>query len=206
MGYHCTNLNKTVVIVPILLYMPRPIAIFLFIMIPALSFSQLSDMISVKKKNGRIIKTFVAGSFINFETTNNSFAEGYINIVRDDSLFLTTYDIRAVPTRWGFTVVDTIAQYRSEFGIGEISRIQVKKRQGFVRGALDNTLMLGGAGYFLLNIANSDYLSAPLDSRKSLQTLGISAGAFGAGFLLKKKLKDGRYTLKRHRIVYVRLR
>lgn len=181
-------------------------AILIFILTGVNCFSQLSDIISVQKKNGRNIRTFGAGSPFNFYTSQGNYVEGYISEIRDDSVFIISYDIRAFPNFWGVTTVDTFASYRSGFNYREIASIQVSDRQKFTSVSIDKLLMIGGAGYFLLNTVNSDYLKQPFSDAKNITTLGISAGVFGLGLFINKFGKDNRFSKRRHKIVYIRLR
>ena len=164
--------------------------------------AQLSDIITVKKK-GRVVKNFGAGSKIHFTTINYEDIDGYISLVRDDSVFIKQYNIRMVPTQQGFNYIDTVAVYQSGYRYTDISSIQLYNRRGFLDGKLSTILMIGGAGYLLLNAVNRDHkFSEP----SNLRTMAISAGVFGVGLLLNKTVRDSRFTGPKHRIEYIRLR
>ncbi|MBO9571677.1 MAG: hypothetical protein J7497_05645 [Chitinophagaceae bacterium] len=169
-------------------------------------FSQVSDMISVQKKNGQIIKNFMVGQPIELITTYNNTVEGYIDIIRDDSIFITTYDIGYIPTTYNVPMLDTLGAYGSVIAFSEISKIRIHKRQGFSRGLLPKLLMLGGAGYLVLNLINANKTNEGLSDPSTINTLLISAGVFATGLILDKTLADGRYSLKKHQIKYIRIR
>jgi hypothetical protein len=150
--------------------------------------SQISDIISVRKKNGTTIKTFVTGVPIVFQTNDKMYIEGTIHDIRHDSIFIMVYDIRTVLTRLGVTVVDTVSRHVAGFHHNDMERIKVYNYRRFVRGKVDKLLMFGGVGYFGLNVINGAYLDEPITSKQNLQSLGISVGAFGLGWVIKKKI------------------
>lgn len=75
--------------------------IVVMMVIPATSFSQVSDFITVKKRNNRTLKTYFPGSIIAFQTVYGNYLNGIIQAIRHDSVFVKEYDIRAVPNEWG---------------------------------------------------------------------------------------------------------
>jgi hypothetical protein len=186
--------------------MIRMALVFSFVLFYVHSQCQLSDMISVQRKNGRILKTFVAGSPIHFTLYNGNEIEGIIYTIKNDSIFISVYEISAVPTLYGVTRVDTVGVYSSGFHYKNILHIRTNPRQGFSILKPGTLLMVGGAGYFALNAVNSGYLSQPITDHKSIRTLGISLGAFGLGFLLNKEAKLQRSERKKSIIKYVQLR
>ena len=133
------------------------------------------------------------------------YIEGTIQNIRNDSLFIMVYDIRTVLTRLGVTVVDTVSRHVEGFHYSDIERIKVYNYRRFVRGKVDKLLMIGGAGYFGLNLVNGAYLQEPLTSRQNLQSLGISIGAFGLGWVIKKFFPVNRFSRRKHKIVYIKL-
>ena len=182
--------------------MPRLLLLFL-LGIPALQASaQVSDIISVRKKNGRTIKSFVAGVPIELHTQNGTFVKGPIKAIRNDSLFVTVYVIRIVPTYMCVTVVDTAAVYLTGMHHRDIKNIRVFRRPRFLRGKIDRLLIIGGAGYFGLNVLNG-LGQGSLTEKENVQRLGIALGAAGLGFVIKKFFPVDRFSRKRHPIVYI---
>ena len=183
--------------------MPRLLLIALFIQFYSGLSAQSFDLISVRKKNGRIIKTFTAGSRMVFETGEGNYIEGLVEAIRNDSLLTRIYDIRIVMTAYGFTVADTISTSVVKLHYREIKRIKVFERHRFIRGKMDRLLMYGGAGYFALNVINPSISNQSVTSKENLRTLGFSAGAFGLGLIIKKYFYVNRFNRKRHRIIYI---
>ena len=184
--------------------MKRLLFIILFISVSTLLFSQVSDFISVKKKNGYIVKTFVAGMPIVFKTKNGELIDGPIKTIRNDSIFITTYYTTNVTTFLGTTVTDTVATYTLGFHYKDIASIQIYERFGFLRGKLDKLLMIGGAGYIALNVINSA-ISSP-SQPINIKDISISAGVFGIGFLIHKLFPDDKFSRKCHEIDYIKVR
>src|SRR5690606_27689669 len=106
--------------------------------------AQLSDMLSVQKKNGKNVRTFTRGSAIKFYTTDGYYVEGDIDMIRDDSVFITSYDVRAIPNRWGVNTIDTLATYHSAYDYREIGSIRISDRTKLSAISLDNLLMKAG--------------------------------------------------------------
>ena len=184
--------------------MLRLLLLFVLTGIYFISFSQ-SDFISVRKKNGRIIKTFTAGSPIIFETKQGIYIKGAIEAIKNDSVFIRTYNIQTVPTNLSVYMLDTVSKNIAGFHYKDILRIKVFKRLRFVRGKIDKLLMYGGAGYFGLNVINSAINHQSLTEKGNLKNLGISVAAFGLGFLIKKFFYVNRFSRKWHKIVYVNI-
>lgn len=167
--------------------------------------AQSLDYISLRKKNGRSIKNFYTGSTILFQTTDGNYTEGPIKAIRNDSVYITVYDIRYMPTIYGTFVRDTIATFYPGVLYKEIKRIQIKRRRGFLESRTGPLLMIGGAGYFALNVLNGSIYNQPLTDKRNLRTLSIAAGSFGLGYLIDKLFVSDGFSKKSQRIVYVDL-
>ena len=184
--------------------MPRLLPFFLLFLSTHL-FSQGSDLISVRKKNGAVIKTFFAGSPIIFETKNGSYIDGRIKEIKNDSVFVTIYNTATFMTNLGVTIFDTVSVHLISVNYKDIESIKVFVRHRFVRGKIDKLLMYGGAGYFGLNVINKVISGESLTADNNLKKLGIAATAFGLGFIIKKYFFVNRFSRRKHKIVYVKL-
>lgn len=173
--------------------------------IGAFSYLPAQDFITVKKKNGVPVKTFVQGSPITFETIYGDYVSGPIEILQNDSLFIRYYDIRRYPTSIGSVVIDTITTFLIKYHYNEIKRIKIAGRNRSFASKIDKLLMLGGAGYFALNIVNGAYFNESITSNKNLRSLGISLGAFGTGLIINKFFKPKDFTTRKQKIEYVKL-
>src|SRR5215204_6447628 len=117
-------------------------------------FSQSLDYISVRKKNGRVIKNFYSGSTIVLQTVENRYLQGPIHAIRNDSVFVTLYDIRYFPTQFGTYVKDTVSITLAGINKTEIKAIMLQQRKSFFQRTVPSLLMIGGAGYLTLNLLN----------------------------------------------------
>ncbi len=181
--------------------MVRAVLLFIFIIVAAKSFSQASDFISVKKRNNRTLKTFFPGVPISFETFDKRQVSGLITAIRNDSVFVKAWDVRPMINGLGIPVTDTVGAYLSGFHYKEINKVEVSDRMKLQQLTPGRILIIGGTGYALLNIINGAYLHQSITSSKNLTSLGIAAGAVGAGFLTNYLVKRG----NRYHVEYIRM-
>lgn len=167
--------------------------------------AQSLDYISVRKQNGQVIKNFYTGSNVILQLNNRSYLAGPIFNVRKDSVYITVYDIRWYPTTWGTYVKDTISTTIAGVHYKEIWRIHIHKRQDFIKRKSGPILMIGSAGYLILNVLNGAFFDLPLTDKKNLRKIGTAAGAFGIGFFLSKLFASDGFSKSKHQIVYVDL-
>jgi hypothetical protein len=186
--------------------MLRLLLICCFTGIYCLSVAQVSDMISVRKNNGRLIKTFMAGSPVILESVYNGHVNGWIMNIRSDSVFVKIYAVRTVAGFLGLPTVDTFGTYIAAIYYKDITKIKVSQRQRFISSKLDKLLFIGGTGYFILNILNGAYLEQPITDKENLKKLGISLGSVGTGILINKLFSAGNFSKRRNKIVYVRMK
>lgn len=164
--------------------MPRLLLLIIVVLLSAKVFSQASDFIVVKKRNGKTVKTFFPGLPISFVTVDKRPVSGLITAIRHDSIFIREADIRPVMTNIGIPVTDTVGIYYSGFHYNEIGKVDVSDRMRFQEVTPGRILIVGGTGYILLNVINGAYLHESLTSSKNLTSLGTAAGAVGLGVLL----------------------
>ncbi len=181
------------------------ISLIILLFVSATSFSQASDFVKVKKRNNRTVKTFFPGSFISCQTVYKNFINGVVQDIKNDSLFIKEYDIRAVPTQWGVARVDTLGSYVIGVHYKDLLIIDVQKRESF--GFIKNgtLLMVGGIGYATLNVINGKYLKEPITGPDNLKSLGISLGVAGVGYLLNRVNKFRSENGRKYRIEYVHM-
>jgi hypothetical protein len=166
--------------------------------------SQTSDFI-ILKKNGKTVKSFFAGSNINFET-NKGYYSVQINIIQRDSLYVTQYDVRKVPTNLGIYVLDTIASYPLKFSYKEITKIDNDKSKRFDIKASGYSLFYGGTlltavglGTWLFTKAGTEYYASP--------SLVIGGAALASiGYLLLKSNNSSYSIGKKYRLDYIKVK
>ncbi|GAA4755444.1 hypothetical protein [Flavisolibacter ginsenosidimutans] len=183
----------------------KPLLLLSFVLLGQTSFSQSLDYISVRKKNGRVVKNFYAGSDIILQTTDYAYLQGPVKTVCNDSIFIILYDVRLIPTNYGGFIRDTISTTILGLHYQEIKRIYLNKRKSFVQRNGPGLLMLGGGGYFALNALNGVFYNQSVPTGKRIKNLGISAGVFGLGYLLQKFFRADGFTTTKQKIMYVNL-
>jgi len=164
--------------------MLKVLTLLLLLMFSVKTFSQASDFIVVKKRNGRTVKTFFPGLPISFATVDKRQASGLIEAIRNDSIFVKEWDIRPTINSFGIPVTDTVAVYLAGFHYKEIGVVDVSDRMGMQQVTPARLLIIGGSGYIALNLINGAYQHQSVTSSKNLTSLGIAAGAITAGLLV----------------------
>jgi hypothetical protein len=162
--------------------------------------AQQSDILLLKKKNGRTVKSFFGGSFIYFIDQSGREMSGVIKKIERDTLFIQYFDVRRAYTRWGTTVADTITAYLFRYHYNEIRAIPKSLSAfEFVR---DGTIfMIGGVGYAALHLINS----AIQEEEVVGKTVAIAGGVAVAGFIMKK-LRKKKYVMgKKYSLQYVNM-
>ena len=181
-----------------------PLAFFLIVMHVSL-LAQVSDIISVKKKNGRTIKNFYEGSRIFFQTNDGGYIEGPIEKIHHDTISVRMYTVQKAVTSFGTYAFDTLNTFLVNENYKDIRRIQVYTRRGSVRKKIGLLMMAGGAAYAAVNLLNGSFFDLPITDKKNLRTIGISAGVFVLGFINNKFLLPDLFSRKKDEIVYITL-
>ncbi|ULQ51661.1 hypothetical protein [Flavihumibacter fluvii] len=179
--------------------------LFLSLAAGAMAQGQMGDFISLRKMNGRHVASYFKGSPINFMHVNGQQIEGWVEAIRNDSVFVRQWQIMTFMTTLGTTRVDTTGYFIHKLHYQEIRTIITNKKESFRYVRNGSIFMIGGLGYALLNVINGAYLNEPIDDPDNLQSLGIALGVAGAGFIMnriyKKKEREG----KKYKIVYVKM-
>lgn len=161
------------------------------------SGAQSSDFILFKQKN-KTIATYFTGTDIRFTATNGAYTEAIITDIKNDSLFLKEYVIRALPTQLGVYILDTSYYYKA-IHYNEIKSIGKTGRRFNWSGS--GAALMGGG--ILLTVASG--IAYLVDSKKfSPELLGASVGLAGLGFLINKLSGKGSIIGKKYSLVYVK--
>jgi hypothetical protein len=185
---------------------PRLFFLLLLTCLPVASvFAQGSDIITVRKQNGRTIKSFTRGSYIEFIDPAGQNVKGVIQWIYNDSVFIGQPDIRKYYTETGGVIFDTIGTWNKAYHYKELLSIRINRHKNSFINFAGSALMVGSAGYALLNVINGAYLDEPITDKENIQTLGIAVGVFGAGLALKKIFPRNPYTKRHHQILYIRM-
>jgi hypothetical protein len=147
--------------------------------------SQNADFIMLKK-NGKTVKSFYAGTQIEFISVNGAYRNALIEKISNDSLFLREFIVNRVPTQLGVFITDTAGSYHYSYNYKDIASIG-KKRKGFNLQASGGALLGGG---ILLTVASGVVYLADR-SKFSPQLMIASVGLGGIGYLLTRIGRNG---------------
>lgn len=172
--------------------------LFLALIISSLSsLAQSSDFILLKQKN-RTVATYFPGTDIKYTAVNGVYTQAIITGIKNDSMFLKEYVIRALPTQLGVYILDTSYYYKT-IHYNEIKAIGKTGRRFNWAGS--GAALMGGG--ILLTVASG--ISYLVNSKKfSPELLAASAGLAGVGYLLTRVSDAGMVIGKKYSLVYVK--
>jgi hypothetical protein len=185
--------------------MPKLLLFFVFTAIQSFAEAQLKDYISVQKRNGRIIKSFPINARFIFYTKENYLVDGYIEDLRNDSVFVKRYIVKYLPTNVGLTYIDTVGSDISGFHYKELYKVKVYNKKRFVWPMVGGVLLLGGFAKFVLTLVNGLYFRDNLTSPDNLKKFGIAAGAAAVGHFGEPIFTINNFSKKKHKVVYVKM-
>jgi hypothetical protein len=157
-----------------------------------------SDMVVLRNKKGRTVKSYFSGMPIDFGDRGGREVSGIVKKIDNDTIFIQQYDIRRLYNQWGTSVADTVTSYLLKYHHNEVSWVRKPKASfEFVR---DGTIfIIGGTGYLLLHVINAAYLNEPVVG----STVAIAAG-IAVGGIVMKKLRKNKYPIgKKYQMVYI---
>lgn len=189
--------------------MKKTLLFILTLFITVLAFSQQSDYIVLKKRNNRTLKTYYPGAFISAETYSGFPINGFIKDIRNDSIILRQEETRLFATEFG-SVLDTLAytlsvDYHQIKKFHYTSRYTWGRKKGFATVTLPVIMMIGGAGFVVLELANTAYRNDKLGDQKKMFSLGIATAVAATGFLIKELSKNNEKVGGKYKVVYVRI-
>ena len=179
--------------------MMRWIFFLLFLSI-ATAHAQPSDFIILKKKN-KTIRSYYAGTQIEFVTTTGAYRNAVITRIMNDSIFLQEFIVRHVPTTMGFYITDTAGSYRYVYHYNQIGSFG-KQQKGFNVSGSGAALLGGGV---LLTLANGVVFL--VDRKKFSPALLIASASLAVvGYFLSKAGSKGIVIGKKnYRIEYIKV-
>jgi hypothetical protein len=185
--------------------MPKLLLFFLFCHVQLSSIAQLKDYITVQKKSGKVIKSFPIKAQLIFYTKENYLVDGYIDDIRNDSVFVKRYLVKYLPTNVGLTYIDTVGSDVSGFHYKELYRVKVFNKKRFVWPMVGGALLLGGFAKFVLTLVNGLYFRDNLTSPDNLKKFGIATGALALGYFGEPIFAINNFSKKKHRVVYIKM-
>ncbi len=179
----------------------RLLFICLFFSLTNTSGAQSSDMLVLKKK-GKTVDRFFAGNEISF-STGPVYYDGVISSIDRDTIFLTQYDIRQIPTTLGVYYIDTVATYHSAICYRDIVALNKKHDKSFNWSGSGAALF--GGGTLLTAFGLGSWLFAKPDTRyyASPYLVGASALLGTAGYFLMRAGSGGIVIGKKYSLEYI---
>lgn len=170
--------------------------------------AQLPDFISVKKANGRTVRSYYRDMDIEFTIQDGQRFRGTIAEIYNDSLFLKVYQVQRTLSVWNTPIFDTVNTVLLPFHYQEIKKIfipNIHSKQRLV-SRMGTLLFIGGIGYTLLNLVNSAVKGESAVDTHNVKNLAFALTAAGGGYFLMRQYqavssRPGR----RSKIVYVKM-
>jgi hypothetical protein len=147
--------------------------------------AQESGVLALKEK-GVVIRSFTAGSYINFQLSGNQWVTAYIDWIRNDSVQVKQFALQTGLTAFGTYGQDTLKLGRLAFHKSEI--LALSKPKGYYNSVFTNggVFKAAGIGYIGLNIANSLIKKEPVFESKNIPGLIGGAASWVVGKIIKK--------------------
>jgi len=159
--------------------------IIILFLLPLSLSAQPSDFIILKKKD-KTIRSFYAGTHIEFVSINGAYRDAEITQIKNDSIYLQEFLVNRVPSTLGFIIYDTVGSFRYAYNYKEIKRFGKENKNFNVSGS--GAALLGGGTLLALG-SGVVYLA---DRKKYSPALLYSAvGLAGLGYFMSKAGSKG---------------
>jgi hypothetical protein len=177
------------------------IRILLLFFFPLAAQSQLGKSgFLVLKKGNKTVGRYYTGNTMQFYTTESMPVSGVVDRITADSIYLYQYQIRRMQRADGAVIFDTTGRFPLSFSIANIGSFPAGRQKG--KNLLTNgtLLMIGGAGYLVVNMVNTVREGDPPFGEDNLSNVLIATGAVATGFLLKKSWPSRWYIGKKYKL------
>ena len=133
------------------------------------------------KDRGVIVRSFVKGSYINFELSNHAWITGYVDVIKPDSISVNQFALQKITTVYGTWGEDTLKIGQLTIGVNEI--VAFAHEKGHYSSVFTNGGFLKVAGplYAGLNMTNSLINKDPVFGNRNLPQIagGVVAWLLG---------------------------
>jgi hypothetical protein len=177
----------------------KPLLITYLVLVSVTASSQQTDFFLLKH-SGRTVRSFFAGSYIDFATIRGESHSGYIKKVANDSVWVENYQILKGYTMFGGAILDTMTFQAMKFAVKDITAIH-KEKLRLEQTALPVLLKIGSAGYILLHIVNGIILKQNINFTR----VGIAAAVYLVAVLIQKLRKEYYHIGKKYTLQYMSL-
>ena len=167
--------------------------LLLYLLLPGLLTAQATALLL--KKNGKTVERYYPGNHFTFYTTDNLPVQGQLERIERDSLFMVYYQVVQVPTQFGTMRIDTSGMYELRYSLANVGALPRRaKGKAGLKGLLSGAMLLGGAGYTVVNIVNTVREGDPPFGKDNIDNVLIGLGVAAGGYILGRAGPD-RYTL-----------
>lgn len=170
-----------------------------FLLLTIATSAQRDDFFLLKR-SGKTVKSFFAGSYINFAAKDGETCSGYIKKVAHDSVWVEYHELVKGYTAFGGVLIDTIAYEARRFAVKDIVSIH-KEEKRMEEAAPAVLLKIGSIGYILLHVINGIIQHQSIN----LKNIGIAAAAYAASVFISKLHKEEYYIGKKYQLQYLSL-
>ena len=172
------------------------------------SIAQKSDFIVIRNKQGRTVRSYFPGSFINADTYAGFTLNGIIRKLQHDSIYVEQQNVYQVVTQFGTPMLDTI-RYLIPIYYKEIRRFNYEldgsRQSGGSSLLIPKILLYGGAGYIVLELVNTAYRNESLNEGNKLTSLAIAGGIALTGFIWQETIKSKQRKGRKTTVEYIKM-
>src|SRR5688572_19692708 len=188
--------------------MKQALLLILLVSLAEVTLSQPSDFIVLKKRNNRTLKTYYPGAFISAITHNGFTINGYIKVIRNDSIIFQQQELQLQATEFG-TTVDTMAytlgvDYRDIKKFQFTSQYTWGRKKGFSQVTLPTLMKVGGLGFIILELVNTAYRKESITQDNKVVPLTIAARVAATGFAISYFQNKADKVGGKYKVVYVK--
>lgn len=168
-------------------------------------FAQESDVIIMKNKKGKTVKVLGEGIFIKGVSVQGNELNGYIQKIKNDSIFVQHGVTKLVAMDMG-TKIDTFF-YTQKHHYLDLDKLDLKATSQFggrKRGTVfvENLMAIGSIGYILLETVNGLRTKQSFNSNNRLESMGYAAGVYLASRGLKK-IRLAKNNVRKYQFEYI---
>lgn len=146
---------------------------------------------------------FFIDDHFTFETKDGILRDGVIKNIKNDSVYITTFNIKTLINYWGGNFIDTLNRFSDGFYYKDIKRILIEKRTNIPVTYFAQPLKIGGLFFIFINAVNSIYLHDSFTGSGNLIKVGIAAIVSAAGFVSEKIMHTEKFSKKTDIIEYI---
>jgi hypothetical protein len=146
---------------------------------------QSSDVLILKRKDGKRMIRFMQGGKISFLEKSGARYDGKIIRIENDTILIELYDIRRLTTSMGGIVFDTVSRLPVKVDHRDIlSVVKPPQSFGYVRNG--SLIKWSGIGYGVLHLLNAAISKEPLVATQ----MAAAGTATAVGYVLGRLYKD----------------